>query len=363
MFRLRNTLLFNICSKCETSKSFVCLNMISNKNTFTVDDKVHKLENSICNYHHDALDVFTNSLVLENMMKWKSDNFVSKNNKLLRVKSNSIFELCDDPDHLTTYLQQCLDGYSQVSESALNQFRLTMARHGKINGLVLIERLNKKYGNCIKESELQMNFAEAYWTNGNLHSMFKIFESSYSIESTKVNHVLEPIIHTIVKSHGAASVVMVSTFVNSIVIKYGDYHPMCILWKYLFLSELYNDNLEAEKLIQKNTNLIENVQYLIPALTRKLLKTHKIDYVQKILIILLKHKQMEPYQWILSSLFEYYYTLGNVRQCKEIMKHSIELNVPLTEAQQSRLINKVFNNKHQQKINKEVTATIFKLMF
>lgn len=56
-------------------------------------------------------------------------------------------------------------------------------------------------------------------------------------------------------------------------------------------------------------------------------------------------------------------TLGNVRQCKEIMKHSIELNVPLPQAQQSRLIHMVLNNKHQQKINKEVTAIIFKLMF
>lgn len=54
---------------------------------------------------------------------------------------------------------------------------------------------------------------------------------------------------------------------------------------------------------------------------------------------------------------------GKVQQCKEIMKHSIELNVPLTEAQQSQLINMVFKNKQSQKINKEVTATIFKLMF
>ncbi|XP_001945797.2 uncharacterized protein LOC100159789 [Acyrthosiphon pisum] len=363
MFRLRNMLLFNVCSKCGTPKSLVNLNLASNKNTYSVKGNAHKSEKPICNYHHDAMDSFTNSLIIENMMKWKSDNFVSTNYKLSRVKSESVFELCDDPDHLTTYLQQCLDGYSRVSESALNQFRLTMTKHGKINGLVLIERLNEKYGNCIKKSELQMNFAEAYWANGNLHSMFKIFETFYPIESTKVNHVLDPIIHTIVKSHGVASVVMVSNFVNSIVARYGDYHPMCILWKYLFLSELFNDNLEAEKLLSQNTNLIENIQYLIPSLTRKMLKTHKVECVQRIMIILLKHKRMEPYQWILRSLFEYYYTLGNVRQCKEIMKHSIELNVPLPQAQQSRLIHMVLNNKHQQKINKEVTAIIFKLMF
>lgn len=306
MFRMRNMLLFNICSKCETSKSLVYLNLASNKNTFSVKGNAHKSEKPICNYHHDAMDAFTNSIILENMMKWKTDNFVTTNNRLPKVKSDSMFELCDDPDHLTTYLQQCLDGYSQVSESALNQFRLTMARHGKINGLVLIERINEKYGNCIKKSELQMNFAEAYWANGNLYSMFKIFETFYSIESTKVNYVLDPIIHTIVKSHGVASVVMVSKFVNSIVVKYGDYHPMCILWKYLFLSELYNDNLEAEKLIRQNTKLIENIQYLTPALTKKMLKAHKINCVQRIMIILLKHKRMEPYQWILRSLFEYY---------------------------------------------------------
>lgn len=306
MFRFRNMLLFNICSKCETSKSLLYLNLASNKNTFAVKGNAHKSEKPICNYHHDALDAFTNSLVLENMMKWKSDNFVSTNYKLSKVKSDSISVLCDDPDHLTTYLQQCLDGHSQVSESALNQFRLTMTRHGKINGLVLIERLNEKYGNYIKKSELQMNFAQAYWINGNLYHMFKIFETFYPVESTNVNYVLDPIIHTIIKSHGVASLVMVSKFVNSIVVNYGDYHPMCILWKYLFLSELYNDNIEAEKLITQNINLLENIQYLAPALTKKMLKMHKIDSVQRIMIILLKHKRMEPYQWILRSLFEYY---------------------------------------------------------
>lgn len=305
MFRLRNKLFFNInCSNCETSK--VWLNLTLKKNTFSVEGKALKLEKPNCDYHHDALDTFTNSIVLENMMKWKPDNFVTTNKKLPKVKSNSVFELCDDPDHLITYLQQCLDGYSQVSESAINQFRLTMARHGKVRGLILIEGLNKKYGNCIKKSELQMNFAEAYWVNGNLYSMFKIFETFYPKESMKVNYVLEPIIHTIIKSHGGASLVMVSKFVKSIVIRYGDYHPMSILWKYLFLSELYNDNLEAEKLITQNTNLIENIQYLMPDLTRKMLKTHNIDCVQRIMIILLKHKRMEPYQWILRSLFEYY---------------------------------------------------------
>lgn len=55
--------------------------------------------------------------------------------------------------------------------------------------------------------------------------------------------------------------------------------------------------------------------------------------------------------------------LGNVCQCKEIMKNSIELNVPLTQAQQLQLINMVLNNKQPRQINKEVTATIFKLMF
>ncbi|CAI6348211.1 unnamed protein product [Macrosiphum euphorbiae] len=255
-----------------------------------------------------------------------------------------------------------LMGLLKVSESAFRNYQIH-GKHRQINGLVLIERLNEKYGNCINKSELQMNFAEAYWANGNLHSMFKIFETFYPVETTKVNYVLDPIVHTIVKSHGVASVVMVSNFVNSIVVRYGDYHPMCILWKYLFLSELFNDNLEAEKLLSQNTNLIENIQYLTPSLTRKMLKTHKVECVQRIMIILLKHKRMEPYQWILRSLFEYYYTLGNVRQCKEIMKHSIELNVPLPQAQQSRLIHMVLNNKHQQKINKEVTAIIFKLMF
>lgn len=64
-------------------------------------------------------------------------------------------------------------------------------------------------------------------------------------------------------------------------------------------------------------------------------------------------------------MFIYFFldTLRDVRQCKEIMNHSIEMNVPLTQAQQSQLINMVLKNSHPRPINKEVTATIFKLMF
>lgn len=62
-------------------------------------------------------------------------------------------------------------------------------------------------------------------------------------------------------------------------------------------------------------------------------------------------------------MFTFSDTLGNVRQCKEIMKHSMTLNVPITQKQQSQLINMVLKNKKPQQINKEVTETIFKLMF
>jgi len=183
---------------------------------------------------------------------------------------------------------------------------LTMARHGRINGLILIEKLNTKYDYCIKKSELQMHLAEAYWTNGNLDNMFRIFEIVYSSESMKVNYILDPIIYTIVKSRSGASVIMVSKFVKSVVRKYGDHHPMCILWKHLFLSELYDDNLDAEKLMQQNSNLIENIQYFVPNITRNILCKHRIDCVQRLMIMLLKYNRMEHYQWILRSLFEYY---------------------------------------------------------
>lgn len=365
MFTSRSNLLFNVCSKCNIYKTSYFNFLFKYKSTSSAEqDNGHRLLNkSICHYHHDALDVFTNTVISENVNKWKKFNCLAPN-ELSKTKTNSILELCDDPDHLIQYLQQCLDGCCKVSESILTRFMLTMARHGRINGLVLIEKLNAKYDYFIVKSELQMHLAEAYWSNGNLDSMFRIFETVYLTKSTKVNYVLEPIIHTIVKSRGSASVVMVSKFVKSIVVKYGDHQPMCILWKHLFLSELYDDNLDADKLTKQNSNLMENIQYLVPSITRNMLEKHRIDCVQRLMMLLLKHNRIDHYQWILRSLFEYYYLLGNVRHCKEIMKHSIELNVPLTQAQQSQLINMMLrNNKRPRQINKEVTSIIFKLMF
>lgn len=304
MFRLHYKLFLNICAKNEKTKSW-CLNLVFYKNTLAIQENVPKSKKSFQNYHHDALDVYTSTLVLENISKWKTYKF-STSIKLSKTKPNSIFKSCDDPDRLILYLQRCLDGYCKVSESTLFQIMLTMARHGRINGLVLTKRLNEKYGYCIKNSELQMNFAEAYWTNGKLDDMFKTFETFYPVYSMKVNHVLEPIICTIVNSRGGASVVMVLKFVNSIVIKHGDYYPMCILWKYLFLSKLYDDNKEAEELLRLNSNLFHHIQYLVSFITNTMLKEHNIDCVQRLMILLLKQNQMDLYQWVVRSLFEYY---------------------------------------------------------
>jgi hypothetical protein len=279
--------------------------LVFHKSTLSAQNKKQKLEKNICKFHYDALDIFTNTLILKNITKWNTHK-LSHTNELFKVKSDSIFKLCDDTDLLIKYLQQCVDGYSTVTESTLKHFMLTMAKHGQIDGLILIEKLNKKYNYSIKKSALQLNFAEAYWTNDNLDSMFNIFEEIYPTESTKINYVLEPIINTIVKSRGIASVIMVSKFVNSIVIKYDNYHPMCTLWKYFFLSDLYNDNLEAEKLLRQNKDLMKYIQYLVPIITNYSLKKHNVDCVRRLMVILLKYNQIEIYQWVLRSLFEYY---------------------------------------------------------
>lgn len=305
MFKLyRKFMFYTSCFECEITRN-VCLNLVFHKSTLCAQDKKHKLDNNICNFHHDTLDIFTNTLILQNINKWNTHRF-SNTNELSKVKSNSIFKLCDDTDLLIKYLQQCIDGNSKVTESTLKHFMLTMAKHGQIDGLILIEKLNEKYNYSIKKTELQMNFAEAYWTNGNLDSMFNIFEALYLTEPSKINYVLEPIINTIVKSRGIASVVMVSTFVNSIAIKYDNYYPMCTLWKYFFLSDLYNNNLEAEKLLQQNKDLIKYIHYLVPVITKCSLKKHNIDCVQRLMVILLKYNQTEIYQWVLRTLFEYY---------------------------------------------------------
>lgn len=307
MLKLPYKLLLNTCFMCQTLRN-VCISMRLQKSSLASRDNEDNasLKKTICNYHHDALDTYTNILVLENMTKWETNNF-SSSNKLLKIKSRSLSnKLCDDPDQLVIYLQRCLDGHCKVTNSVLSQSMVTMAKYGRIDGLELIERANAKYDCCIKKNELKMNFAEAYWVNGDLLSMFNIFETMYPTESMKVNYVLDPIINTIVKSRGVASVVMVSKFVDNIVANYGDHNPLGILWKYLFLSELFDDNLEAEKIMQQNCYLIEHIQYLIPVITKNMLKIHKIDCVLRLMSMLLKHNQMESYQWILRTLFEYY---------------------------------------------------------
>lgn len=305
MFRLCTKSLFLICFKCEILTN-PCVNLVLQKSLLSMQVSEDKLQKPKVKYHNNALDVYTDSLILETVSKWKTKEILLTKSKPSNVKPNSIFKSCDDPDHLISYLKQCLSGYCTVNENVLGHFMLTMARHGRINGLMIIEELNNKYSYCIQKAELQMKFAEAYWVNGDLDNMFKTFESFYLIESTKINYVLEPIFYIIVNSRGAASVVMSLKFVKFIANEHEDYRPMSILWKNLFLSDMFSDNLEAEKLMELNSKLFVQVQYIVPVLTRNMLKKHKIDCVQRLMVLLLKLKQMKQYHWMLKSLFDYY---------------------------------------------------------
>ncbi|XP_050423685.1 uncharacterized protein LOC126835258 [Adelges cooleyi] len=336
--------------------------LIFHKTTLVVPAKEELLNNSIKNYHYDAFDAFTNALVQEKTNKWRYNTF-AEHNKIAKIKSNTISKTYHDIDYLITYLQQSLKRSHRINKLLLGKFMITVSKHGRIDGLNIIDQLCDLYEYRVTESKLKMYYAEAYWVNGNLKKMFEILEWFYPIHSTKVLHIIDPIICNIVKSQGEASVVMALNFVNTIMNKYSDFYPISVLWKYLFTSELYNDNIEAERLVQTNSQLIDQIQYMVPTITRDLIKINKIEHIYKLMTLMLKYNRMESYKWILRHLFNYYYIMQNVRQCKEIMKHSIELNIPLTNIQQSQLINMVFKNKQPKQINKDVTTTIFKLMF
>lgn len=261
----------------------------------------------------DPLDAYTDAVVSANAVKWKTSGLSSSapERPPRRVQpTESVFESCDDPDRLIAYLRRCLDGHCVARGSVLARFMRTMARRGRVDGLALIEALDARHGGGhrrIEESAMRMSFAEAYWTNGDLSRMFETLETFYPAESAKVNRaLLEPIIGTVVRSRGVAAVVMASRFAGAVAAAHGDRHPMCVLWKHLFVSELYDDNAEAERLMRRDGRLIEHVQYFVPAITNDALKKHRTDRVQRLMTVLLKHDRMKSYQWILRTLFDYH---------------------------------------------------------
>lgn len=305
MFKLCKKSLLDVCFECGTPRS-IRPAAASRESTLAVarDGRGgHK-------FAGDPLDAYIDAVVSVNAVKWKTGGLSSAPKKPPgRVQpTESVFESCDDPDRLIAYLRRCLDGHCTAGGTVLARFMRTMARRGRVDGLALIEELDARYGGHrrIDGSAMRMSLAEAYWTNGDLSRVFETLETFYPADSVKVHHVLEPIIGTVVRSRGVASVVMASKFASSVAAAHDDHHPMCVLWKHLFLSELYDDNAEAEKLMRGNGRLIEHVQYFVPAITNDALKKHRTDCVQRLMTVLLKHDRMKSYQWILRTLFEYH---------------------------------------------------------
>ncbi|XP_050523214.1 uncharacterized protein LOC126895420 [Daktulosphaira vitifoliae] len=330
-------------------------------NSTTAEPKKGTLNKPTKNYHVDAFDAFTNVLIQEKTNKWKTSTLFNKCKT--EIKADILSESSNQTNNLVIYLKKCLENNVKVEERTLRKYLIIFSKYGCINGLITIEKLYNMYNYSIEESNLRIHYAEAYWVNGDILKMLEVFEWFYPTHSFKITCILDPIVYCIVKSKGGASVVLISKFVFSIAHKYGDFYPMCVLWKNFFMSELFDDNLEAEKLLKKNSKLIDSIQYVVPIITRDLLRIDKIDHIYQLMTLMLKHNQTKSYQWILRNLFDYYYVKHNVKQCTEIMKHSLEINVPLTDLQHSQLINMLLHNKKFQHINKDVTATIFKLMF
>ncbi|EAT33101.1 AAEL014641-PA [Aedes aegypti] len=110
------------------------------------------------------------------------------------------------------------------------------------------------------------------------------------------------------------------------------------VWERSFLSQWFSDQEAARKLFDKHERLRLEIAKRVNNLCFSCMQEFNTEPLYRLTELFLKHNMSTQCRPILISLFEYEYWRRNLRACSEIMQNSIDLDIPLPEACNQKLL-------------------------
>lgn len=286
------------------------------------------------NLYSTSTDLYLDYLVTEEGSKGdlklhkafqSSNNIFSKNYnlheiptlfKLKKFQSENITDLVKRIElHMTN--EKCIPNSKLYF--LLNYF----VKVGNTSGVKAIQSVvkNNNTANFQLNSNYNHYLAEALWVNGKIEESLKLFTITYSNEHVrpKVVIMLRCLFPILITQHSEVLVNKIIKSIEQFSIEKNDFIILMYIWKELFESEWFSDQKLSTELLERNVQLLNLIQFIIPTMGKVLLAQHKIQTFNRLLEFTIE-KELKQDTTLIQLLFDYY-----CKYCSSFYSYKIEL--------------------------------------
>lgn len=207
-------------------------------------------------------------------------------------------------------LEQNLDLEKKVPSSELHLQLLYFSKNGNANGVKAVQILIKNHNqdHFYAHSEYKHYLAEALWIKGMVEDSLNLFLSAYTNPNVqgKVKLMLHALFPILIDRHSQSTLLKSILRLEKFSADQQDPFLLALLWKELFKSSWFCDQQLSVQILEKNLQLIQVVQWMIPALGRDLLMNHKLDDFYRLIELNLKYNLKNFVELLLHLLFDYH---------------------------------------------------------
>lgn len=327
-------------------------------------NKIHNIQKKS---HHDSvssLDSFTDNLVEERLKKWelslqylcKKKGFKReeydelKDQKTLPSSMSSMknvdsaaSEISSNRDYVEEVLKNCTEKDSFSEQKTWLALLQISAKHGDKQSIHFIKNFSetKNPNFCELQGNYDHYLAEAIWRSGNVEEALQLFWEVYEQNITlrvKVKVMIKILMAESIYGKGEAVLVLLMKFAKKFSDVYCDYSLLSYIWEVCFLSDWFSDIEIASSLLEKYPELRSYLSVRVFHISSFALAIHKVDVVHRLCEVMLKYGMMKEYEIVMRSFFDYACVHRDFAACAAIIDSCKELNVSLTEAQQTKYL-------------------------
>lgn len=180
------------------------------------------------------------------------------------------------------------------------------------------------------------------WKTGNslnsLQSFKEALQGSCTETKQDINRLLKAIVDETIGKKSEAVLLAVIELGEFCMFQLKDEFLLCYVWEGSFRSQWFSDQEAAKMLFDKHSSLRVAIARRLAKLCFTYMQEFNAEPVYRLMELFLKHKMLPQCQQILVRLFEYQYWRRDLRACSEIMQNSIDLDIPLPDIYNRKLL-------------------------
>ncbi|XP_055614227.1 uncharacterized protein LOC129760593 [Uranotaenia lowii] len=218
----------------------------------------------------------------------------------------------------------------------------------------LLELCHKVDSKLMADSSDFLHYKALFqWKLGNTQNSLQSFQHALrKANSPEIKDMIHRLLRRIVDEtigHKSEAVLLAVIETSEYFMKnLNDSIMLCYVWEKSFRSQWFSDQEASKTLFNKHDALRQVVARRINKICVSFLQENRTEQVYQLMELFLKHDMMPPCKLILMRLFDYQFWRQDLRACSEIMQNSIDLNVPLPEIYNHRLLDLLLGRKTPQ---------------